>query len=91
VTLDPEMHMVLKDRTGREFGTDVDSFEFMPTNLDIFLEPVNPGISKNGRVIYQRCLPTPGVSRSSSTRVRGRSILPPCCAKEPLSVGTRGG
>src|SRR5215212_448933 len=53
VTLDPEMHMVLKDRTGREFGTDVDSWEFMPTNLDIFLEPINPGISKNGRVIYQ--------------------------------------
>src|SRR5215216_2943976 len=53
VTLDPEMHMVLKDRTGREFGTDVDSWEYMPMNLDIFLEPVNPGISKNGRVIYQ--------------------------------------
>jgi Domain of unknown function (DUF4352) len=53
VTLDPEMHMVLKDRTGREFGTDVDCWEFMPTNLNIFLEPVNPGISKNGRVIYQ--------------------------------------
>jgi hypothetical protein len=53
VTLDPELHMVLKDRTGREFGTDVDSWEYMPTNLDIFLEPVNPGISKNGRVIYQ--------------------------------------
>jgi hypothetical protein len=53
VTLDPEMHMVLKDRTGREFGTDVDSWEYVPTNLDIFLEPVNPGISTNGRVIYQ--------------------------------------
>jgi Glucodextranase, domain B/Domain of unknown function (DUF4352)/zinc-ribbon domain len=53
VTLDPELHMVLKDRSGREFGTDVDSWEFMPTNLNIFLEPVNPGISKNGRVIYQ--------------------------------------
>src|SRR5215207_3284985 len=53
VTLDPEMHMVLKDRSGREFGTDVDSWEYVPTNLDIFLEPVNPGISKNGRVIYQ--------------------------------------
>jgi hypothetical protein len=53
VTLDPELHMVLKDSRGREFGTDVDSWEFMPTNLDIFLEPVNPGISKNGRVIYQ--------------------------------------
>src|SRR5215208_628823 len=53
VTLDPEMHMVLEDRTGREFGTDVDSWEYVPTNLNIFLEPVNPGISKNGRVIYQ--------------------------------------
>jgi hypothetical protein len=53
VTLDPELHMVLKDRSGREFGTDVDSWEYVPTNLDIFLEPVNPGISKNGRVIYQ--------------------------------------
>ena len=53
VTLDPDMHMILKDRTGRQFGTDVDSWEYMPTNLDIFLEPVNPGISKNGRVIYQ--------------------------------------
>jgi len=53
VTLDPELHMVLKDRTGREFGTDVDSWEYVPTNLSIFLEPVNPGISKNGRVIYQ--------------------------------------
>jgi hypothetical protein len=53
VTLDPELHMVLKDRRGREFGTDVDSWEYMPTNLDIFIEPVNPGISKNGRVIYQ--------------------------------------
>jgi hypothetical protein len=53
VTLDPELHMVVKDRRGREFGTDVDSWEFMPTNFNIFLEPVNPGISKNGRVIYQ--------------------------------------
>ncbi len=53
VTLEPELHMVLKDRRGREFGTDVDSWEYMPMNLNIFLEPVNPGISKNGRVIYQ--------------------------------------
>jgi hypothetical protein len=53
VTLDPEFHMILKDRTSREFGTDPDSWEYVPTNLDRFLEPVNPGISKNGRVIYQ--------------------------------------
>ncbi len=53
VTLDPELHMILKDSRGREFGTDVDAWEFMPTNLNIFLEPVNPGLSKTGRVVYQ--------------------------------------
>jgi len=53
VTLDPELHMILKDSQGREFGTDVDAYEFMPTDLNIFLEPVNPGVSKTGRVIYQ--------------------------------------
>jgi hypothetical protein len=53
VTLDPQLHMVLKDSRGREFGPDPDAWEFVPTNLDIFLEPVNPGVSKNGRVIYQ--------------------------------------
>jgi hypothetical protein len=36
VTLDPELHMTLRDAQGREF---------VPTRLDIFLEPVNPGIS----------------------------------------------
>ncbi len=25
----------------------------MPTDLNIFLEPVNPGVSTNGRVVYQ--------------------------------------
>src|SRR5215204_4469959 len=53
VTLDPELHMILKDSKGREFGTDPDAYEFMPTDLDIFLEPVNPGVSTDGRVIYQ--------------------------------------
>jgi len=53
VTLDPELHMILKDSQGREFGTDADAWEFVPTNLNIFLEPVNPGISTNGRVVYQ--------------------------------------
>jgi hypothetical protein len=52
VTLDPDLHMVLKDSKGREFGTDPDAYEFMPTDLDIFLEPVNPGVSTDGRVIY---------------------------------------
>ncbi len=53
VTLDPQLHMVLKDSQGREFGADPDAWEFVPTNLNIFLEPVNPGVSKNGRVVYQ--------------------------------------
>ncbi len=53
VTLDPDLHMILKDSKGREFGTDPDAYEFMPTDLDIFLEPVNPGVSTDGRVIYQ--------------------------------------
>jgi hypothetical protein len=53
VTLDPELHMTLKDSTGREFGTDPDAFEFVPTRLNIFLEPVNPGISQDGRVVYE--------------------------------------
>jgi hypothetical protein len=53
VTLDPALHMILKDSKGREFGTDPDAYEFMPTDLYIFLEPVNPGVSTNGRVIYQ--------------------------------------
>jgi hypothetical protein len=53
VTLDPELHMTLKDSGGREFGTDPDAWEFVPTRLDIFLEPVNPGISQDGRVIYE--------------------------------------
>ena len=53
VTLDPELHMTLKDSRGREFGTDFDAWEFVPNDLNIFLEPVNPGISQDGRVIYE--------------------------------------
>ena len=53
VTLDPELHMILKDSQGREFGTDADAWEFVPTDLNIFLEPVNPGVSTDGRVVYQ--------------------------------------
>ena len=53
VTLDPELHMILKDSQGREFGSDFDAYEFVPIDLDIFLEPVNPGVSTDGRVIYE--------------------------------------
>src|SRR5918998_1369648 len=53
VTIDPELHMILRDSQGREFGSDTDAWEFVPTDLNIFLEPVNPGVSKDGRVVYQ--------------------------------------
>src|SRR5215213_6343597 len=53
VMLDPELHMILKDSQGREFGSDPDAWEFVPANLMIFLEPVNPGVSTDGRVIYE--------------------------------------
>ena len=53
VTLDPELHIILRDAQGREFGTDFDAWEFVPTDLNIFLEPVNPGLSQDGRVIYE--------------------------------------
>jgi len=53
VTLDPDLHMILKDSQGREFGTDTDAWEFVPTNLNLFLEPVNPGMSTDGRAVYQ--------------------------------------
>lgn len=53
VTLDPELHMILRDSRDREFGTDPDAWEYVQTDLNIFLEPVNPGISQDGRVIYE--------------------------------------
>ena len=53
VTLDPELHMILKDSQGREFGSDPDAWEFVPTDLMIFLEPVNPGVGTEGRVVYE--------------------------------------
>jgi hypothetical protein len=53
VTLDPELHMIFKDSQEREFGTVIDAYEFVPTDLDLFLEPVNPGLSADGRAIYE--------------------------------------
>ena len=52
VTIDPELDMVLKDSQGREFRDRIEALEYKPTN-QIFRKPVNPGISKDGRVIYQ--------------------------------------
>jgi hypothetical protein len=69
VTLDPELHMVLKDSQGREFGSDPDAWEFVPTNLMIFLEPIDHGVSTDGRV-SSKWTQTPKASRSRSTTWR---------------------
>ena len=53
LTLDPNLHMILRDDQGREFETDVDAWEFVPTQQNLFLEPVNPGLSQDGRAIYE--------------------------------------
>ncbi len=51
LTLD-SISMTLLDKRGREFETDPDTFGYVPSDLDPFLEQVNPGVSKKGRVIF---------------------------------------
>lgn len=51
VTLDP-VNMTLLDAEGREFESDTDTFEYVPVEKDIFLEQVNPGVSREGRIIF---------------------------------------
>jgi hypothetical protein len=53
VTIDPELHMTLTDDQGQKYGTDVDAYEFVPVDKDIFLQPVNPGVSQDGIAVYQ--------------------------------------
>jgi hypothetical protein len=52
VTLDPGMHMTLTDATGREFSPDTDTFSYVPSNKDLFLNQVNPGVTQDGMVIF---------------------------------------
>jgi hypothetical protein len=42
----------LVDSQGREYEADTDSFMYVPLQKDIFLEQVNPGVTKQGQVIY---------------------------------------
>jgi hypothetical protein len=42
----------LLDGDGREFDPDTDTFGYIPTERNIFLEQVNPGVTKNGEVIF---------------------------------------
>jgi hypothetical protein len=51
VTLD-SASLTLIDSQGRKFEADTDTFEYVPTNKDIFLEQVNPGVMKQGETIF---------------------------------------
>ncbi len=51
VTLDT-MHMTLTDDQGRTYEPDTDTFSYIPTEKDIFLTQVNPGVTQDGMVIF---------------------------------------
>ncbi|MEJ7820028.1 MAG: DUF4352 domain-containing protein [Rubrobacteraceae bacterium] len=51
VTLDSESFRLI-DSEGREFEVDTDTFEYVEPDKDIFLDQVNPGVSKEGEVIF---------------------------------------
>lgn len=44
--------LTLIDDQGREFQADTDTFEYIPPEQLIFLEQVNPGVAKEGIVIF---------------------------------------
>ena len=51
VTLDSTSLVILDDK-GRESETDPDASMYVPTNQDLFLNQVNPGVTKQGRAIF---------------------------------------
>jgi Domain of unknown function (DUF4352)/zinc-ribbon domain len=51
VTLDTAS-LTLIDSEGRKFEADTDAYEYVPTNKNIFLEQVNPGVLKQGETIF---------------------------------------
>ena len=51
VTLDTAS-LTLIDGQGRKFESDTDTSEYVPMNKDIFLEQVNPGVTKQGETIF---------------------------------------
>jgi hypothetical protein len=51
VTLDTSS-MTLLDSEGRESRADPDMFLFIPPEQQLFLETVNPGVTKQGQAIY---------------------------------------
>ncbi len=42
--------MKLVDKDGRGFDPDTDAFGYMPDDKNIFLDQVNPGVTKDGEV-----------------------------------------
>jgi len=40
------------DSSGRRSEPDTDTLLYIPNELNIFLEQVNPGVTENGRVIF---------------------------------------
>ncbi len=50
-TLDSESFRLI-DSEGRQFEVDTDTYEYVPAGKDIFLDQVNPGVSKQGQVIF---------------------------------------
>ena len=44
--------MKLIDREDREFDPDTDSFGYIPQEKNVLLEQVNPGVTKEGQVIF---------------------------------------
>ena len=51
VTLDSSS-LVIIDNKGRESETDPDASMYVPSNQDLFLNQVNPGVTKAGRAIF---------------------------------------
>jgi hypothetical protein len=51
VTLD-SASVALIDSSGNKSETDPDTFGYVPASKDIFLENVNPGVTREGQVIF---------------------------------------
>ena len=51
VTLD-SASVALLDSSGNKSEADPDTFGYIPANKDIFLENVNPGVTRPGEVIF---------------------------------------
>lgn len=51
ITLDP-VSMTLVDDQARRSEPDTDKFGYIPTEMDIFLTQVNPGVTQQGQVVF---------------------------------------